>query len=104
MNARGDQAVSQRLITIHRDLRPPVGLGNVFKSILMCQHLTDRIGIASLERHQRRVDDAFVFAGKFFANYLFQLLHIETENLRNETKNENIFAFILGGAAKRFHR
>ena len=70
----------------------------------MGQDLADRIRVTSLERHQRRVDDALVFAGEFFADQFFELLDIEAENFRDETEDEDVFAFVFGGAAERFDR
>src|SRR5437868_13525064 len=70
----------------------------MFELILMCQHLADWIGVASLERHQCGVDDTLVFTGKFLADYSFQLLHIEAENFRDKTEDENILALVLGCA------
>ena len=70
----------------------------------MGQNFADRISVPCLERHQGGVDDAFVFPGEFLGDDSFQLLDIEAENFRDQSEDENIFALVLGGAAKRFNR
>ncbi len=68
----------------------------------MREHFADRISVAGLERHQRGIDDALVFAREFFRDQLFQLLGIEIENFRDQSEHENVFAFVFSGAAERF--
>ena len=70
--------------------------------VVLRQDIADWIGVAGLERHQRGVDDALVFAGEFFADQCLQLLDIEIENLRDQPEDENVFALVLRGAAERF--
>src|SRR5437899_10382045 len=66
------------------------------------QYLADRISVTGLERHQRGVDNALVFAGKFFADQPFQFVDVEIENFRDETQDKNVFAFVLRRTAERF--
>ena len=73
----------------------------MLETVVLCQNIADRIGVAGLESHQRRVHDALVFAGEFFADQSFQLISVEIENLRDQPENEDVFAFVLRGAAKR---
>ncbi len=68
------------------------------------EDIADRISVTGLKRHQCGVDDTFIFAREFFGNDSFQLLGIETENFRDQSENENVFAFVLSSAAERFHR
>ena len=78
-------------------------LGNVrLKSILLRQDVADRVAVASLEGHQRGVDDALVFAREFFRDERFQFVDIEIEYLRDQTEDENVFAFVLRRPAQRF--
>src|SRR5205807_640457 len=91
----GDQSESDRGIAIHRDLGASASFLDLLKLILPGQDIADRIGIAGLERHHRRVDDALVFAGKFFGDDPLQLVDIETENFRDQAEDENIFALVL---------
>ena len=67
------------------------------------QDVADRIRVTGLERHQCRVDHAFVFPSEFLGDNSFQLLNIEIKNFSDEAEDENIFAFVLGRAAERFH-
>ena len=66
------------------------------------EQVADGIGVAGLERHERGVDDALVFAGEFFADQGLQLVDVEMENFRDQAEDENVFALVLGGAAERF--
>src|SRR6266550_3974800 len=66
--------------------------------------MTDDHGVTGLKCHQRRVDDALVLAAEFLGNQPFQLVSVEIENFRDQTEDENIFAFVFGGAAERFDR
>src|SRR5438105_6252937 len=102
-HAGGDQSVGDRLVAIHCDLGPPVGFGLVFKLVLMRQDLADRVSVTGGKRHDGGVDDALVFAGKFFFDQRRQLLNVETKNFRDQTENENVFALVLGGPTERFH-
>ncbi len=72
------------------------------KLVMFCQNIADWISVAGLEGHERGVHDALVFAAEFFADQCFQLFDVEIENLRDQPENENVFAFVLGGAAERF--
>ncbi len=103
-HAGGDQSVSECAVAIHRNLvaRSRLFL-ELFKLIMVRQHLADRVSVSRLERHQRGVDDALVFAREFFGDDPFQLLDVETENLRDQPEHENVFALVLGGAAERFN-
>ena len=77
---------------------------DVLKLVLLRENFSDRVGVSGLERHQRGVDDALVFAGEFFADDLFHLLDIEVKNFRDQAEDEDVFALVLGGAAQRLDR
>ena len=77
---------------------------DVLKLVLVRENFSDRVGVAGLERHERGVDDALVFAGEFFADDLFQLLDIEMKNFRDQAEDENVFALVLRRAAQRLDR
>ena len=38
-----------------------------------------------------------------FSVITFQFVGVEVENFRDQAENENVFAFVLSGAAERFH-
>ena len=76
----------------------------MLESIVFRQDIADRIRIARLECHQCRVHHALVFAGEFFADQSFQFVSVEIENLRDQSENENVFAFVLGRPAERLNR
>ena len=102
-HAGGDQAVGERLVAIHRDLRAVALFGNVrLELILVRQDVADGIAVAGLKRHERGVDDALVFAAEFFRDEGLQFLDIEMENFRDQTEDENVFAFVLRRSAERF--
>ena len=67
------------------------------------ENIADRVGVAGLERHDRGVGDALVFAREFFVDQIvFSLLDIEMEDLRDQAEDEDVFALVLGRAAERF--
>src|SRR5262249_4566527 len=101
-HSRGDQSVGEGLVAIHRNLRATTRSGDVIETIVLCQDVSDWIRVASLKSHQRRVHDALVFAGKFFADQSFQLVGVEVENLCDQSEDENVFTFVLGRATQRF--
>ena len=70
--------------------------------ILVGENFADGIGIAGGERHDGGVDDALVFAAEFFLDQRVELFDIETENFRDQSEDENVFALVLGRAAERF--
>ena len=72
------------------------------KLVLLRQDVADGVGVAGRERHDGGVDDALVFAGEFFFDQRRQLLDIEMEDFRDQPEDENVFAFVLRGAAERF--
>ncbi len=84
--------------------RSPVFWACDLKSILFRQDVADRVSVAGLERHDRGVDDALVFAGEFFRDQRLQLVDVEIENLRDQAEDENVFALVLRRPAERFDR
>src|ERR1043166_7068083 len=76
-DACGDESTSQRRVAVHRDLGASAGSRNVLEAIMFRQNVADRIRIAGLERHQRGVDHALVFAAEFFGNDSLEFLDIE---------------------------
>src|SRR5207244_3325356 len=98
-----DQSVSERLVAIHRDLRALAFFGNVrLKFILLRQDVADGVSVTGGKRHDGGVGDAGVFAGKFFFDQRRELLDIEMKNFRDQTEDENVFAFVLRRSAKSF--
>src|SRR5438132_1550925 len=47
----GDESVCEGLIAVHRDLRASTGFGDVLKSIMLRQDVSDRVSVTGLERH-----------------------------------------------------
>ena len=74
----------------------------MLESIVLGQHVANRVRVSGLESHQCRVHDALVFAAEFFGDDSLQFLDIEIKNLRDQAEHENVFALVLGGAAERF--
>src|SRR4030095_10683312 len=97
----GDQSVGERLVAVHRDLRATASSRDMLETVVLRQNVADRVRVAGLESHQRRVHHALVFAAEFFRDQSFQLIGIEIENLRDQPEYENVFAFVLRGAAQR---
>jgi hypothetical protein len=102
-HAGGNQSVGERLVAIHRDLRAIAFLGNVrVKFILLGQDVADGIGVAGGEGHDGGVNDALVFAGKFFFDQGRELLDIEMKDFRDQTEDENVFALVFRRSPERF--
>ena len=101
----GDQAVGERLVAIHRDLRAVAFFVNGrLKFVLLRQDIADGVGVAGGKRHDGGVGDARVFAGKFFFDQGRQLLDIEVKDFRDQPEDEDVFALVLRRSAERFDR
>src|SRR6059036_126528 len=77
----GSSRRSVSITAVHGELCTPAGSRDVLESIVLCQHIADGKRVTRLERHQRRVHHAFIFAAKFFGDQPFQFVGIEIENL-----------------------
>ena len=73
-HAGRDQAVGERLVAVHRELRATARSRDVLKSIMFGEDIADRIRVAGVERHQRGVHHALVLATEFFGDQPFQLV------------------------------
>ena len=100
-HARRQQTVAQRFVAVHHDLVPAFVLA--FHELEGLQHVAQRMAVTGMERRQRVVQNARIFAGETFADQLFQLGHIQIKHLGHEAERVNIFALVLGRAADGFH-
>ena len=70
-HAARDQSVGQRLVPVHRDLRASARSWDVLEPIMLRENVAHGIRVTGLERHQRGVDHALVFAAEFFSDDSF---------------------------------
>src|SRR6202011_5313879 len=98
---RGNEAVSECLITIHRQLANPRLPGPHLKFVPGRQQICDRIAIPRLEGHESSVDDTLVFSAEPLPNESLQFFGIEVKYGGEKAQYENILAFIFGRTAER---
>ena len=99
-----DESVSDGLVAIHCDLRPPALFVGGLKMIKLGEHVFDRISVARLERHQRRFRKARVLPAEPFANQRLELFHVEIEDRGEQAEHENILSLVLRRASQRLNR
>jgi hypothetical protein len=74
----------------------------VFEPVKARKHIADRIGKASLERHQGRVGYIPGFSAEPLSDQLLQLLRIEVKNTGEQAEDKDIFSLVLRRSAERF--
>ncbi len=99
---RGNQPVGERLVAIHRDLRPSANPGDMLELVTLPEEIAERVAVAGRKRHDRGVDDALVFARELFFDQRGQLLDIEIKDFCDQAENKDVFALVLRRSAERF--
>lgn len=104
-HARRDQAVGERRVAIHRDLRPR--RGSTLRPVETAEDFPNAVArprVTRIERQHRIAHEVLAFPAETLLHELRQLRDIEPEDPRDQTEHEDVLPLLLRVAADRLHR